>query len=238
MQRAGGRRAAVQEDRAVRATQGTGADHFVAGEQRTHPRGGRSVHAQLVFQRMTVGAEPRTRNGRQQHERPGLRFRVPGANRIDYGCVAHQNGMEPLTQQPLRELGVATAGANEIRERAEDTVAELVACLEQRLGRGRETDMLAIELAQRVAAGLELCERRLRLPPRRARAQLLFVQRRDVATCTLERLDRLHGHLSLAIHALYCLVRILRRLVRGGLALVSHVGRERELLAQLAAFAI
>src|SRR3989441_2926191 len=76
-------RAAVEEDGAVRAAQRAGAEHFVSGEERAHPRRSRSIDAQLVLQRVTVGGKPRARDAGEQDQRTRLGFGVPGANRID-----------------------------------------------------------------------------------------------------------------------------------------------------------
>src|SRR5206468_7599020 len=142
--------------------------------------------AQLVLEWMAVGTQSRPWYAGQEHQRSRLCLPMPGADRLDDRGIANQHGMEPFTQQTLRQLGVAPAGPHEICERAKHhAFAEVGADFQQGLRGGSQTDVLAIELVERVPPRLELCQRGLCLPARRARAHLLFVERADLPTCML-----------------------------------------------------
>jgi len=114
LQRPGSRRAAVEEDGAVGAAQRAAADHLVAGEQGADPRRRGPVHAQLVLERVAVGAEPRSRDTGQQQKRARLCFPVPRADGVDGGRIADQHRVQPFAQQPLRQLGIAPARPHKI----------------------------------------------------------------------------------------------------------------------------
>src|SRR5262249_56329192 len=105
------------------------------------------------------------------------------------GWRGWQGGVEALGEEASGELGVAPAGAHEFRQRTEHRAAELVARLEQRLGGRGEPDVPAIELRQRLVAGLELRPRVFRLAPGRVRRQLLLFEGRDAMPGDLRRLN-------------------------------------------------
>ncbi len=173
---AGRRRRAVQEDRPVGAAQGPAREDFVPGEERAHPGRRGPVHAQLVLQGMAIGGEPGTRDAGEEHERSGLRFRVPGPNRLDGRRVAYQYRVEPFAQQALGQLRIAPAGADEVRQGPDDGVAEPLTRLEERLRGGGEAHALAVELGECIAPCLELCQGGLGVAPGGARPHLLFLQ--------------------------------------------------------------
>src|SRR5206468_2017403 len=81
----------------------------------------------------------------------GLRFLVPAADRLDGAGVAHQHGVQPLTQQLLGEHRVAPAGTHEIRQRPDHRVAEPLPLFEQGLGCGRQPHALALQLGEGIA---------------------------------------------------------------------------------------
>src|SRR5262245_4386146 len=134
---------------------------------------------------MAVGAEPRSWNTWQRDQGSRLRLGVPGPDNVDDRRVPHEHGMQPFAQQALGELRIAATGAHEIGERPEHAVPELFADLEQRLRRGGEADMLALELTQRITTRFQLRQSGLRLPPSGARAHLLFMQCGDMPACML-----------------------------------------------------
>ena len=95
---------------------------------------------------------------------PGCSLGVPGLDRVHGRAVAHQHGVHPVAQQPLGQLGIVAAGADEIAQRAEDRAAEPDPgrrAARRRRERGRP---VALQLLQRLAPGGELSQR---LPRRR-----------------------------------------------------------------------
>ena len=172
LQRSRGRGTAVEEDRAIRAAQRARADHLVAGEQRANPGRRGTVHAELVLERVAVVPEPRPRDAGEEHQRARLSLRVPGADRLDDGRILDEDRMQPFAQQTLGQLGVAPAGADEISERPQNTRKP---GFQQCLGGGRQTDVLAVELGERVPPCLELRQCSFRLAPGRSGAHLLFM---------------------------------------------------------------
>ncbi|TMG78578.1 MAG: hypothetical protein E6H78_21255, partial [Betaproteobacteria bacterium] len=147
--------------------------------------------------------------------------------------------MEPFAQQPLRQLGIAPARADEVGERTEHRpVAELPLGFQQRLRRGREAHVLAVELAEGVAPGLELRQRGFRLTAGRARAHLLFVERADVPPRVLEGLHRSERGLRAAVDVLCGSLGLARRVMCRGIPILALGGCQRQLLAQLAALAV
>ena len=212
-----------------------GVQKFVARQQRAHPRERGAIRAQRVLQRMPIGRQAGTRHARQQHERSRLGLGVPGANGVDHGHVPHEHGVQPFAQEPLGELGVAAAGAQEIRQGA-DHAGDFR--LEQRLRAGREPHVLLVELAERVAPRFDLGDRRLGLAPRRARAHLLFLQRGDLAAGVMQRIDGVDRCLRVAGDPLRRRVGVVPGLERRGIAIGTLCGCQRQLLAQLAALAI
>ena len=211
----------------------------MTGEQCAHPGGGRSVDAQLVLERMPICAQARSRHARQQHQWARLLLGVPRPNRVDDRRVAHQHGVQRFAEQPFCELGVAAAGPDEIGERSQDgSFTELGARLEQRLGGRGETNVLAVELGERVAPRLELRQRSFRLTARRTSAHLLLLQCREVTPRVLQCFDGAHGSLRVARHALPRGVRLSRRFARRGFPILALARGQRELLAQLAALPV
>lgn len=80
-------------------------------------------------------------------------LRMPGAHGLNDRGVANEDGMQPFAEESLGKLGVAATRTDEIGEGAEHAVD---ARFEERLRPRRQADMFTIELAQRVATGLEL----------------------------------------------------------------------------------
>src|SRR5437879_10830615 len=96
--------------------------------------------------------------------------------------------MQPFPEQPFGQLGVTAARSDEVGERAEDP-PPVQASLEQRLRAGRETDVFAIELGERVPTRLELRQRGLRLAASGPGTHLLLLQRRAVPRAGLQPFD-------------------------------------------------
>ena len=141
------------------------------GEQRAYPRRRRSIDPQLVPQRVPVRAESRTGHAGQEQERARLRRRVPAPDFVDRRRIPHQDGVQPLPEQALGQLGVASRRSHEVGQRSQHGVAA-GAGLEQRLGCRRQPHTPAVQLGERVAAPRELRQGLLRLAPRRPRAGL------------------------------------------------------------------
>ena len=208
---------------------------MVMGQQRADPRRGGPVDTQLVLERMAIGSEARSRHAGQQYQRTRLRLRMPGGDRLDDGRVLDEDGMEPFAQQTLCQLGVAPAGPNEVGEGSEDTW-EL--SFQQCLCGGCQTDVLAVELSERVAPCLELCQRSFGLAPGGSGSHLLFMQRPDVPACMLQCFHSPDCGLCIVIDALRCGSRVARGVLRRGVARLAFVGRQCQLLAQLAPLAV
>src|SRR6266550_3577009 len=156
--------------------------HFVAGEQRAHPRRRRPIHPQLVFQRRPVRAELRTGDARQEQEGARVLRGVPALDVCYRRSVADQHGVQPLAQQTLGELGVAPGGADEVRQRSEHRPrAEAGLRLQEGVRRGRQTHALALQLGERVAARRDLRERLLHLTPHRPPPRFALLRGRHLA---------------------------------------------------------
>src|SRR6267378_5465351 len=147
--------------------------------------------------------------------------------------------MQPFTEQPLGQLGVTAACPDEVGERAEDSPPPRVqASLEQRLRAGRETDVFAIKLGQRVTTCLELRQRGLRLPAGGPGTHLLLLQRRDVPARVLQCFDRPNGGMRVPRDLLRGCFSLPCRFMCGGFAVLPLCGRQCQLLAQLTPLAI
>src|SRR5882672_5321297 len=186
---------------------------------------------------MAVGREAGTRHAGEQYERARLRLGVPRADRLDRRRIAHQDRVQPLAQQPLGELGVTPAGAHEVRQRANDGIAEALLRLEQGLRGGRETHAIAVELVQRVAPRLELGQGRFGLAARGAGIHLLLLESGDLTPRVLQRFHRAYRFLRLTRGALRHGVGPAGGRARRGLTGLPLTGGARQLLAQLGAFA-
>src|SRR5947209_4159553 len=172
----------------------------------------------------------------EQHERAGLRLLVPGADGVDRRRVAHQNRMQPVSEQPLGERGVAVARAHEVGERAHHGVAELAPVFQERLGCGGEPDVLALELRERVAARRQLRQGFLRLASDGASARLLLLQLRHAAPRSFQLVRRLHRRSRLGRSALRQGARLRRRRLLGRFPsgpLVCGVPQQRPQLGPL-----
>ncbi len=207
--------------------------HFVAREQRAHPRGRRAVHAQVVVQGMPVRREARSGHARQQHQRPGPRLLVPAANCFDGSGVAHQHGVQPLAQELLREHRVAPAGTHEVGQWPDHRVAELRPLLQQRLGRGGEPHTLALELGEGVAPRRHLRQCLLGLAPCGATVRLLLFELGHAPPRLLQAGRRLPRCARQRRCLLRPRVHLLRRRPLGLRAPGTLLGRVGELLAQL-----
>ncbi len=132
--------------------------------------------------------------------------------------------MQPFSEQPFGQLGVAAARSDEVGERAEDP-PPVQASLEQRLRSGRETDVFAIELGQRVPTRLELGQRGLRLAASGPGTHLLLLQRRDVPARVLQRFDGPNGGMRVPRDALRGRFSLACRFMCGGFAVLPLCGR-------------
>src|SRR5438045_7261233 len=143
--------------------------------------------------------------------------------------------MRPFPNQPFRHLVTPPAGPYEVGQWTEDSIQMR---LEQRLRTGRETDMLTIELGQRIAPRLELGQRGLRLPASGPGAHLLLLQRRDMPARMLQRLNGTHRRGGVPRDTLRSGFGLPCRFVRSGFAVLPLRGCQRQLLAQLAPLAV
>ena len=167
-QGAGGRGRSAEIDGAVGAPEHSpgGIEDFRSREDGPDPRRRGTLGPEPMFQRLGAARVARTGMGRQQQQRAGLCFRVPGLNRRQGRRVAHQDGVDPVAQQALGELGVGLGGPHEVAQRAQDGVAELLPGGEQgRRSRG-QADPVALQFLERMAAGA----RSGPPPPRRSAA--------------------------------------------------------------------
>ena len=148
---------AREEDRAAGPAEHAAAlvQHLGAGRGGPDPGGRRLLDPQSAVQ-WPLGPADRAGIERQQHQRARLLLRVPSAHRGHRSFVADDDGVHPVTQQPLHQLGVLALRAHEVAQRSQHPSIEALADGEQGGGSGGQAHAVALELLQRVASGAEL----------------------------------------------------------------------------------
>ena len=87
---------------------------------------------------------------REEEKRARIRLRMPAANGIGRGAVAHDHGVHGRSQKALDEERRRCVGADEVRKRAEHRArTKLLTIAQQACGRRGEPDALALESLER-----------------------------------------------------------------------------------------